>query len=135
MAKKKSKSQTDILGFKLPKSLRKAGWLDDLLQSEVGRTILAEALVAAAGAAAAALARYGAESETGEKVKKAAVKTGSDAVSATKDVVGAVVNTGIAAVSAVAQDLLSATSDGKSQEQPKRARKPRQPKNATGSES
>ncbi|RDI59455.1 hypothetical protein [Microvirga subterranea] len=135
MAKKKAKSQTDVLGFKLPKSLRKAGWLDDLLRSEIGRTILAEALVAAAGAAAAALARYGAESETGAKVRKAAIRTGSDAASATKDVVGAVVNTGIAAVSAVAQDLLSPTPDGKSQEQPKRARKPRQAKGTTASES
>lgn len=135
MAKKKTKTQTDVLGFKLPKSLRKAGWVDDLLHSDIGRVILAEALVAAAAAAAAALTRYGAQTETGAKVKKAAIKTGSEAASTTKDVVGAIVGTGIETVSALAQELVPTTPNGKSQEQPKRVRKPRQPKDATSSES
>ncbi|HVK90217.1 MAG TPA: hypothetical protein VM468_02190 [Mycoplana sp.] len=136
MAKKKTRSQTNVLGLKLPKSLRKAAWLDDLLQSEIGRKILADALVAAAGAAAAALTRYGAQSEQIAKAKNAAVETGSEATSAATDLVGAAVSTGVKVVSAVAEDLLPMTeSDGHDQEQPKRVRKSRQTKASTSSES
>lgn len=136
MAKKKTKSQTNALGLKLPKSLRNAAWLDDLLQSEIGRKILADALVAAAGAAAAALTRYGAQSEQFAKVKKAAVETGSEATSAAKDLVGTAVSTGVKVVSAVAEGLLPTTeSDGNDQVQTRRVRKSRQTKDTTRSES
>jgi hypothetical protein len=133
MAKKKTKSQVGALGLKLPKSLRKAGWLDDLLQSDIGRRILADALVAAAGAAAAALTRYAAESKSVAKVKNAAVETGSEAATATKELVGAAVSTGLEVVSAVAQELLPSP-DGTGKVRPRRVRKPRQAKDETGSE-
>jgi hypothetical protein len=61
MAKKpKTKTPKTIAGFKVPKSLRKAGLLDALVGTPGGRKLLGDALVAAAGAAAAALAAGGA---------------------------------------------------------------------------
>jgi hypothetical protein len=51
-----------IAGFKVPKALRNSGILDSLLNSPLGRQILADALVAAATAAAAALVKHRAES-------------------------------------------------------------------------
>ncbi|MDB5512345.1 MAG: hypothetical protein JWR08_1828 [Enterovirga sp.] len=61
MAKKpKTKTPKTIAGFKVPKSLRKAGLLDALVGTPAGRKLLGDALVAAAGAAAAALAAGGA---------------------------------------------------------------------------
>ena len=44
-----------IAGYKVPKSLRKSRLLKHLLRSPLGREILANALTAGAGAAAAAM--------------------------------------------------------------------------------
>jgi hypothetical protein len=56
MAKKaKAKLPKIVAGVKVPKAIRSSGLLDELLNSELGREILAEALVAAAGAVAAVL--------------------------------------------------------------------------------
>jgi hypothetical protein len=61
-----------FLGVKIPKPLRNLGWLQTFLESDVGRRIMAEAIVAAAAAASAALA--GTQTETGAKAGKT-VKT------------------------------------------------------------
>jgi hypothetical protein len=73
----KSKKAT---GAKLPKAVRKSG-LMELVNSNLGREILADALIAAAGAAAAALTR----TRTAKKAGSAAVDAGSDAADLTKD--------------------------------------------------
>ncbi|RWX20164.1 hypothetical protein EHI42_01795 [Rhizobium hidalgonense] len=54
MAKKNSIPKK-IAGYKVPKALRKSSLINGLLGSDVGRGILANALTAAAGAAAAVL--------------------------------------------------------------------------------
>ena len=87
MAKKdKSKGSKKIAGVKLPKALRKSA-LGTLFTSQLGREILADALMAAAGAAAAALVKKrptsGQVSETG----KAVAGAGANAASATRDAV------------------------------------------------
>jgi hypothetical protein len=60
MAKKAKSKKADALpksiaGVKVPKAVRKSSALGTLFNSELGREILADALLAAAGAAAAAL--------------------------------------------------------------------------------
>ena len=55
MAKKKSIIPKKVAGFKVPKRLRKSRLLGSLVASPLGRDILASALTAGAGAAAAVL--------------------------------------------------------------------------------
>jgi hypothetical protein len=74
-----------ILGVKIPKPLRDLGWLQSFLESDIGRRILAEALVAAAAAASAALA--GTQTETGAKAGKAGKKSAGKGKHLVKDVV------------------------------------------------
>jgi secreted PhoX family phosphatase len=98
MAKAKGKKSSDKTsksnkgtGAKLAKSVQKSG-LMDLINSNLGREILADALIAAAGAAAAALTK----TRTAQKAGAAAVDAGSKATDATTDLVqtasGAVAN-------------------------------------------
>jgi len=76
---KTSKSKKDT-GSKLAKTVKKSG-LMDLFGSSLGREILADALIAAAGAAAAALTK----TRTAQKAGAATVDAGSKAVDATTD--------------------------------------------------
>lgn len=57
MAKNKNPIPKKIAGLKVPKTLRKSKTLHSLLQSPMGREIVANALTAGAGAAAAVLLR------------------------------------------------------------------------------
>jgi hypothetical protein len=57
MAKKKAALPKSIAGFKVPKSLRKNRLLQSLIASPFGRKVLADAIVAGAGAAATVLVR------------------------------------------------------------------------------
>jgi len=52
---KKNKIPKKIIGYKVPKSLRKSHIVNGLLASDIGRGVLANALTAAAAAAAAVL--------------------------------------------------------------------------------
>jgi hypothetical protein len=84
MAKAKSKKKAvpkAVAGVKVPKTVRKWGSLNSLITSDLGREILADALIAAATAAAAALTR----TRTAKATGNAMVDAGSDAASATKD--------------------------------------------------
>ena len=72
-----------VAGVKVPKAVRKSSSIGTLLSSGLGREILADALIAAAGAAAAALTRTRAAREAGSAVADA----GSTAASATGDAV------------------------------------------------
>ena len=74
-----------VIGMKIPKALRDLGWLQTFLESDIGRRILAEALVAAAAAAAAALA--GTQTETGAKAGKVVKKSARKGKHLVKDVV------------------------------------------------
>jgi hypothetical protein len=62
---KKQKVPKRVAGVKLPKALRKSGLAKSLLGTAVGRQLLADALIAAAGAAAAVLVK-----DKGAEVKK-----------------------------------------------------------------
>ncbi len=81
-AKKGSGKST---GTKLAKSAKKSG-LMDLINSSLGREILADALIAAAGAAAAALTK----TRTAKKAGAAVADAGSEAADLTQTAAGAV---------------------------------------------
>lgn len=101
MAKKdKSKLPKKIAGVKLPKNLRKgvAG-----LDSPLAREILADMLIAAAGAAAAALVKH---RPTGRQV--------ADAAGATRDVVQSAAETVTETVADAARRVLPASVTGAS---------------------
>jgi hypothetical protein len=55
---KKTKVPKSLFGVKIPKSLRNAGWVKDILGSDAGRKLVADTLVAVASAAAAAILAY-----------------------------------------------------------------------------
>ncbi|QIA23268.1 hypothetical protein [Mesorhizobium sp. AA22] len=74
MAKNKRKLPKKIGGFKVPKPVRKSTLLRSLLASSVGRDLLANAITAGAGAAAAVLVRERAEIAD---ATKSAAKTGA----------------------------------------------------------
>ena len=89
MAKKKAKKSGSktVGGVKLPKALRGSS-IGTLLTSDLGREILADALIAAAGAAAAALTRTRAAKDAGHAIADAAPAS-ADAV---QTAAGAVAN-------------------------------------------
>lgn len=70
-----------VAGMKLPKAVKDSGALSTLFNSNLGREILADALIAAAGAAAAALTRTRAAKNAGHAVADA----GSEAASMTSE--------------------------------------------------
>lgn len=88
MAKAKDKkSNKKSTGTKLAKTAKKSG-LMDLINTDLGREILADALVAAAGAAAAALTK----TRTAKKAGAAVAGAGSQGVDLTQTAAGAVAN-------------------------------------------
>jgi hypothetical protein len=72
-------------GTKLAKSAKKSG-LMDLINTDLGREILADALIAAAGAAAAALTK----TRTAKKAGSALANTGAQGADLTQTAAGAV---------------------------------------------
>lgn len=91
MAKAKDKDKKSTTkskknpGTKLAKSVKKSGFMD-LVNSDLGREILADALIAAAGAAAAALTK----TRTAKRAGSAAANAGSQTVDLTQTAAGAV---------------------------------------------
>jgi hypothetical protein len=101
MAKKtKAKLPKTIAGVKVPKAIRTSGLLDELLNSPLGREILAEAIVAAAGAVASVLMKKRPSADQVAQAGEAIVDTGAEAVSATKDLA----QTAVGAVTEVVAD-------------------------------
>ena len=74
-------------GLKIPKSLRKSGAVTMFLNNDLGRNILADVLIAAAGAAAAALMQHRPARAQVAHAGEAALDTGQRAVSGTADAV------------------------------------------------
>jgi hypothetical protein len=108
-AKAKSKSKKavpkTIAGMKIPKSVRKMPALGTLLNSTLGREILADALIAAAGAAAAALTRTRPVKEVGAAVADA----GSEAATATRESVQTAAGAVAEVVTEAARNILPAS--------------------------
>ena len=132
MAKAKAKKSSDkakgsgkakrASGAKLPKAVRKSG-LMDLISSDLGREILADALIAAAGAAAAALTR----TRTAQKVGSAAVDAGSQATDATKDVMQTAAGAVAGVVTEAARQFLPASLVGEGEDESRGKSAPKKP--------
>lgn len=97
MAKTETKMPKKIAGYKVPKSIRKSPILQALLASEVGRDVLAKAITAGAGAAAAVLL-----SDREEVVD--AAKTGTRKGARAMGIAGKALSRGTEAAFAVVKD-------------------------------
>ena len=94
MAKKKIKIPKKMAGVRVPKTLRKSHMVDVMLNNPLGRQVLADALVAAAAGASAALIKNREEvaegvREGGEAVAKTTVRAGTVARDVVSDAAGA----------------------------------------------
>ncbi|WP_201838401.1 hypothetical protein [Microvirga zambiensis] len=87
MAKSKTKVPKTVAGVKVPKALRKSGWLDPLLADPQLREILADALIAAAGAAATAQVNERPSMRQVADAGEAALGASEEAGSAARDLV------------------------------------------------
>jgi hypothetical protein len=113
-AKSPSKAKKDT-GAKLPKALRKLNPLKDLMNSNLGREILADALIAAAGAAAAALTR----TRTAKKAGAAALDAGSQTADRSKDAMQTAAGAVAGVVTEAARHFLPASLTGEPEEETK----------------
>jgi|SRR4051794_18171352 hypothetical protein len=118
-AKSKSNSKSDskksesgipkkVAGVKIPKAVREPGTLSNLFNSALGREIIADALIAAAGAAAAALTR----SRTVKDAGKAVADAGASAASAGADLTHTAAGAVATVVSEAAKNFLPASAVG-----------------------
>jgi hypothetical protein len=107
-------------GVKVPKAVRQSTSLSTLFGSGLGREILADALIAAAGAAAAALTRTRPAKEAGHAV----AETGAHAAAATGDAVQTAAGTVAHVVTEAARNFLPASlvSEDRPGEEPSRMR-------------
>ena len=107
----KSKKST---GTKLAKTVKKSG-LMDLINSNLGREILADALIAAAGAAAAAITK----TRTAQKAGAGAADAGSKAAGATSDAVQTATGAVATVVTEAARQFLPPTLVGHDEDEDK----------------
>lgn len=82
----KVKVPRSVAGVKVPKGWRKLGTVTSFLNNPIARAVLAEALVAAAGAAATALARNRPSGAQVAQAGEAVADAGGQAVSTTSDI-------------------------------------------------
>lgn len=106
-AKKSSGKDKKSGSKKLPKSFQKSGFME-MINSDLGREILADAIIAAAGAAAAALTR----TRTARKAGAAAADAGSQAADATKDAMQTAAGAVAGVVTEAARQFLPASLTG-----------------------
>jgi hypothetical protein len=124
MAKKgkgKSKLPKKVAGIKVPKMLRK-GAVATLFDSPRGREILADALMAAAGAAAASLVQHRPSARQVAKAGEAVVDAGTDAATATRDTVQSAAGAVADLVTEAAQHILPASLTGSDDESPRKSK-------------
>ncbi|MBQ0821206.1 hypothetical protein KBI52_13425 [Microvirga sp. HBU67558] len=123
MAKSKTKVPKRIAGVKVPKGLRKSGWLDPLLADPQTREILADVLIAAAGAAAAALVKERPSMRQVGDAGGAALGAGAEAGSAARELVREAASATAGVITNAAKAILPASLT--SSEVPVRGRKRR----------
>ncbi len=99
----KTKLPKTIAGFKLPKSVRKSRILDAMLNSQIGRDILANALTAGAGAAAAVLLE---ERKAVSKVGKKGLRKSAGAIGIARDAVQSAASAALGVVGDAAHSFL-----------------------------
>jgi hypothetical protein len=100
-----------VAGVKVPKAVRDSSSLSTLFNSALGREIIADALIAAAGAAAAALTR----TRTAKKAGAAVAETGGEAVSASAELMNTAAGAVAGVVTEAAKSFLPASLVGEDQ--------------------
>lgn len=116
MAKSKAKGKTKvpktIAGVKVPKALRQSGWLEPVLADPYAREILADVLIAAAGAAAAALVKERPSMRQVADTGDAALAAGAEAGSAARDLVQDAAGAAAGVITEAAKAILPASVTG-----------------------
>jgi len=107
--KAKSKLPKTVAGVKVPKAVRSSGLLDELLNSELGREILAEALVAAAGAAASVLIKKRPSADQIAQAGHAVTDRGAEVAATTKELAQSTVGAVTEVVADAARHILPRT--------------------------
>ncbi|MFI0844457.1 hypothetical protein [Mesorhizobium sp. IMUNJ 23232] len=107
---KKNALPKKIAGMKVPKAVRKSSMLRALLRSEVGRDILANAITAGAGAAAAVLV---AERKEIGKAGKKGIRKGAGLFSLATEAVQSAANAALGVVAETAGTFASGKKKGK----------------------
>jgi hypothetical protein len=121
MAKSKTKIPKTIAGVKVPKALRKSAWLDPLLADPQTREILADVLLAAAGAFAATLVKERPSMRQVAETGEAALGASAEAGSAARELVQEAAGAAIGVITDAAKAILPASLTRS--EEPARARK------------
>ena len=103
---KKSKLPKKVVGVRVPKFLRKSGLLKTLMASPAGRDLMAKAVVASAGAAAAILVK---EPEQVAKVAGRGAKKSRKAAALATDAVKGAAHAAFEVLSDAAKSILPAT--------------------------
>jgi hypothetical protein len=104
-----------IAGIKVPKALRK-GFANSLLENPRAREILADVLMAAAGAAAAALVKNRPSGQQVAKAGEAALDAGAGAATTARDAVQSAAGAVTEAVAEGARQILPSSMTGSSDE-------------------
>lgn len=99
----KNKLPKKIAGFRVPKSIRKSKMLRALLKSPMGRDILANAITAGAGAAAAVLV---AERDEIKKAGRRGLKKSTGALGVAGEAIQSAASAAIGVVAEAAQTVL-----------------------------
>ncbi|MGO4704782.1 hypothetical protein AB4072_03255 [Microvirga sp. 2MCAF38] len=125
-AKKVTKAESDkgLKSLKFPKALRNFAPVKDLMNSDLGREILADALIAAAGAAAAAITRSRRVRNTGKAFAETGAHAARDAITASGTVAGVVAD--------AARHLLPASLMGEHEEMVEAPRRRKSTRKASG---
>jgi hypothetical protein len=132
MAKDKAKVPKSVGGWKVPKGLRKSGVINTLLNNDLGRNILADVLIAAAGAAAAALVQHRPSGAQVAHAGEAALDTGQRTVSGTADAVQSATGTLGSVFTDAVRSILPSDGTGKKSKNGKKGKKGKNLKASTG---
>jgi hypothetical protein len=103
MAKKKKRVPKRIVGVRIPKYMRKSRLMRAMLGSSLGRDILANAITAGAGAAAAVLVR---ERETVAEAGEKGLRKGARAAAIAGEAMQSAASAAMDAVSGAARSIL-----------------------------
>lgn len=99
----KNRIPKKVAGYKVPKAIRKSPILRSLLASDIGRDVLAKALTAGAGAAAAILLE---ERETIANTTKKGARKGAHAIALANEAIRSGANAATEVIREAAQSVL-----------------------------
>jgi hypothetical protein len=109
-----------VAGVKVPKAIRESGIVAKFLNHPLGRQILADALVAAAGAAAAALVKHRPSARDAARAGEAVADKSADVANTTRELVQTAAGAVAEVVADAAKNILPASLTQADERQPRR---------------